>query len=113
MGDTATPTDCPSLEQLMGITDINDPCQASVLPAVSNPGYCYGPTGTLVACPASGQTTNLLPSALGPYTAPSTSPLSGISTALSSIGTWIQANPALAAGIAVGVFFVLSAGKRR
>lgn len=27
--------ECPSLEQLMGITDINDPCQSGAIPVIS------------------------------------------------------------------------------
>lgn len=107
MGDAT----CPSLQQLQGITDVNDPCQGYQNLPVSNPGLCYGPSGSTVPCPAAGQVTNLLPSALGPYTAPAAS--SSLSSVLSQIQAFVVQNPLVVGGLAIGLVLVSMVGGRR
>ena len=106
MGDA----NCPSLNQLMGISDPTDPCQGYQDLPLSNPGLCFDKSGAVTPCPAAGQVTNLLPSALGPYTAPSSSSVSGV---FSQIQSFISQNPLMTAGLAVGVVLLFSLGGRR
>ena len=77
---------CPSVEQLMGIQDSNDPCQSA---ASTGGSVSISPAGMISVIP--GTTT---PAA----TAPSTS----------SIGTWISQNPMLAIGGLILTAFVIS-----
>jgi hypothetical protein len=63
---------CPSLEQLMGITDPTDPCQSAgtVSSGSINTG-CYNvATGTYQTCPVSGVTATATPAANGPFGLP-------------------------------------------
>lgn len=60
---------CPSLEQLMGITDPSDPCQNAT--AASGPypsgSACYNTsTGANVPCPVAGSTQSTTPAGTGP-----------------------------------------------
>jgi hypothetical protein len=70
---------CPSMEQLMGITDVNDPCQnpsaaAGIGPVAPNVGgsfTCFNSqTGTYYGCNTSGVETSVSPSGIGPNGAP-------------------------------------------
>lgn len=76
---------CPSLEQLMGILDSNDPCQSAAM------------TGGSVSISPSGMI-SVVPGTTAPATTASTS----------SIGTWISQNPMLAIGGLIVVAFVIS-----
>jgi hypothetical protein len=85
-------------------------CQSAFLNAslpISVPGPCYGAGGSIVACPVAGQTTNLLPSALGPYGGVGTDPLSQLSALFSQ-------NPAIAWGLGIfaGLMLLSSMGRR-
>jgi hypothetical protein len=101
MGDAP----CPSIEQLQGIVDINDPCQSAALP-ISVPGPCFSGSA-VVPCPVAGQTTNLLPSALGPYSGAGADPLSQLSS-------FVAQNPAIAWGVGIfaGLLLLSSMGRR-
>ena len=84
---------CPSLEQLQGIIDPNDPCQqAGAMTAAGTPSaVTISPTGILSIGPSGG--------------APPATP--------SSIGALIQSNPLLFIGGAlIAVMVIASMGKR-
>lgn len=59
---------CPSLEQLMGITDCTDACQASSPSCTpGQQGVCYNTaTGANVTCPVSGSIQTTSPAGTGP-----------------------------------------------
>lgn len=71
---------CPSMEQLLGISDINDPCQnpsasSGVGPVSANVGgsgfQCYNSqTGSYYNCNVSGTATGLTPAGTGPNGVP-------------------------------------------
>lgn len=108
MGDAP----CPSLQQLQGISDPSDPCQGYQDLPLSQPGLCYDKSASVVPCPAAGQVTTLLPSALGPYTAPGVSSFTSMFAQLQSL---ISQNPLTAIAIGGGVLllFMAAGGRRR
>lgn len=63
---------CPSLEQLMGITDPTDPCQQASTSVAGVASTCYNTsTGSPVSCPVAGNVQTTPPAAVGPLGLPS------------------------------------------
>lgn len=96
---------CPSVEQLMGITDPDDPCQQLTPQLVGSgplaPGQTYAP--------------GYLPSGL-PVSSTTTTP-SGAS-ASAGLMSWLQTNPAAMLGLGAALLVVvggafLGGGRRR
>lgn len=101
MGD-ATAT-CPSLSQLAGITDPNDPCQGG-----AGGQICFNTaTGRNFPCPVAGVTQTTPPGQSGPFGLPA-------SGGVQSFQAWLAQNSALVWGIAgVTAALVLLGGRGR
>lgn len=98
MGDATAV--CPSFEQLLGVVDSTDPCQAGTV-GNYNPGICYLASGGTEPCTVAGSTITGPASTVGPYTtAPAGAAASGTSTLL--IGLAILVGVVVVGSIAGG-----------
>jgi len=96
MGATGTSSPCPSLEQLLGISDVSDPCQAAA------GAGCYDlDSGAPMPCTVSMTTQSAPPAAIAPST-------------VSQAGSFLSQNPGIvlgALGILAAIFIAQAASK--
>lgn len=73
LGQAASGAACPSLEQLLGITDATDPCQQTTVGS-GIAATCYNTiTGAPASCPISGNVMTTTPANTGPFGLPASS----------------------------------------
>lgn len=97
MGDT-----CPSLQQLMGITDFSDPCQAGGTSGTAS--SCFNTdTSSYGPCPISTTPQTTVPGATGPFGAIG-----------SSVSSFFSQNPIVGFGlVGLAVLAIFAGGSKR